>query len=271
MTAIATESTWKTAAEYHRDTTHVSHSSLECFRKSPRLYHRLYVTREIEPEPPSEAMLLGSALHAYLLERERFSDMVAVRPHGIDRRTKAGKAAWEEFLAFSGDKIVIDRDQMKRVQAMADGVAASEVATDLLAADGRREQVITWERVDIACKARLDLLLDAGIVVDVKTAADPSPEGFASAAHRFGYHRQAAWYLDGTECSEFLFIAIGTSEPYEVGVYELDADSLDLGRRQNAADLASLVVARETGCWEQAWHGQINRLSLPRYAFKREE
>jgi hypothetical protein len=261
------------ADDYHSGSGGVSHSSLEVFMRSIPEYHGRYITKTIPRPDPTPSMILGTALHARILERDKWDTLVGVAPE-VDRRTKDGKESWATFLQSAKGKAVISSDQFSVVAEMEKSVLAHEAAAGYLAAPGESEKIIRWTDPDtgIVCKAKVDRLAPDCPVIDLKTASDPTPDGWAKAAANYGYHRQAAMYLDarwyGLDQSEtdFLFIVVGTQPPYEVGVYSLGAEAIDLGRRQNQKALAELKVCKNTGVWKSRFH-RPQTVSLPRWAY----
>lgn len=252
-------------SEYHSSRTAISHSALETFRWSPALYRQNYLTTTPLPSD-SAAFALGRALHVRLLEPEQWSKLVVVKPRW-DARTKAGKIARESFerflsrrlLDFYGDKddlTVISADDEELVDGMVAGVLANPIAFTLLAEPGLREQAVRWPWSPATwLKCKFDLLTDTDMVVDVKTAADPSPRAFAQAAGKYGYHRQAALYQDGAlqglerSSTTHVYIVICKQPPHDCHVYRLGQRSLQAGRRQNELDLARLEQCRLADSW----------------------
>lgn len=80
--------------------------------------------------------------------------------------------------------------------------------------------------------ARCDpLLLD--YVIDLKTGADAGPEGFRNACYKFGYHVQAAYYMDllemaGRKVSTFVFIVVETRPTYAVAIHYMPRVSVEV-------------------------------------------
>jgi len=66
------------------------------------------------------------------------------------------------------------------------------------------------------------------IIVDYKTAASANPRRFAKSVAEYGYHQQAAWYIDGLEQitgaadAAFLFVVQQKDPPWLVSVCQLD-------------------------------------------------
>ena len=268
-----TDAIWKcTSAEYHADRLHVSNSALSVFRQSRPLYAARYVHGTLPFPEPTPAMALGSAFHACILEPETFEKLYAIAPD-LDRRTKAGKEEWAAFTELSQNRTVLTVEQFTLVKRIEAGIRENGFARDLIDAPGRSELAVRWTHDGLALKARFDRLLDARIIIDLKTASDPSPEVFARSASQHGYHRQAWLYqlaameALGLERPTFFHIACGTVEPFECHVYELDADALRLGEVQVTLDLARLRDCRTSGNWSSPLNGQANTLSLPKWAF----
>ena len=264
------------AAQYHADHTAIGHSMLEVFRESVPLYHGRFVARTVPAPEPTAAMALGTALHAALLEPERFCDLVAVAPL-VDRRTKAGRERWDQFEAEASGRTVISGDQELLARVMANAVRRNKFAAQLLAAPGRNEATfrVRDDATGLELKARQDRLLDRGIILDLKTAADPSPEAFGRSAHNFGYYRQDAHYRRVRQLAlgidrhaeEMLFIVVGSSPPHECFVFELDERAQELGWMQVEDDLQALANRQLTGNWESPYDHQLNTLQLPRWAY----
>lgn len=259
-------------AEYHADRSAESHSSLDVYRASPARFHGRYVAKTLPPREPSEAMRLGTALHCAVLEPGRWLAEYAIAPEGIDRRTAAGKTAWAIFEAAAQGREILTREQELLVYEMRRALCHHADAAGLLSAKGRNECSAKWtHECGLNLKARFDRLLECGIDVNLKTAADASPEAFARQAANLGYARGAALYVDGKRAlglvGEHLFVVVSTTPPHEVGVYELDAASLELGRQQNEKTIRDLWWSYEIDDWTPAWSVGIKTISLPKYSF----
>jgi hypothetical protein len=275
---MATATHHETNAEYHADFSAVSNSMKEAFIESPALYRGMYVTRTIPRKPPTPAMVLGSVTHTLLLEPERFDLEYTVAPESC--RERRGKA-WEmtvESAECDGTTPILSSYFQDGLR-MAEEVKAHPTAWKLLSSPhGVAERSIRWKDpiTGLLLKCRPDLLINDAhrpdvIDINVKTAADPTPEGFAKAVANFGYHRQEAFYGDGIEQAigkpcHSIFVVVGNSEPYDAFVYQLAVADLTLGREQNAKALARLSECHETGRWIAPGQDEIQILELPRWA-----
>jgi exodeoxyribonuclease VIII len=65
----------------------------------------------LKEDVPTPAQALGHAVHAAILEPERFARDFAVAPK-VDRRTTPGKKAWRNFEAANLGKELVTYDQM---------------------------------------------------------------------------------------------------------------------------------------------------------------
>jgi len=250
-------------AEYHAITDHVSNSYLSRLSICPAAAK--------VPQEETPAMALGKAFHSYVLDGEdAFYGAFAVA-EDIDRRTKAGRAAFEAFSAKNKGKEIITRADLDKIVGMDAAIKAHPVARNLLAG-GMNEVSIFW--VDpfsgLPCKARPDHIFDA-VLVDLKKTRDASEHGFRNSILRYGYHRQAAFYCDGMtkltgkRHDTFAFIAVEDVPPYRIGVYTLSEGFMDYGRNDY-----QFLMARESRCrasneWPNYTSAEVTELELPRY------
>jgi exodeoxyribonuclease VIII len=247
------------ADDYHRHPA-VSKSMLDRIARSP-LHLQAYLR---DPDMPEEtpAMRLGTAVHAAVLEPERFARQYAA--FGGDKRTNAGKAAFAELEARGA--IVLKSEEFDQVCEIARAVRQHDLAADLLA-NGVAEASAFWhdEATGVECRCRPDWWRNDGIVVDLKTTNDASPEAFARSVVNYRYHVQAAHYLAGTEADRFVFVVIEKEAPYAIAIYELDAAALALGRELRARDLTTYATCAEFDHWP-GFPASVQTLTLPAWA-----
>jgi exodeoxyribonuclease VIII len=249
---------------------------LEVFRRSPVEYAARFVTQELPQPEPSEAMILGTALHTQLLEPERWDEEIIVAPK-VDRRTKDGKAAHAEFSERANGRTVITEEQDAAVKSMTKSLLAHPEIAALLRMSEYRERSLRWEcdMTLLLLKCRPDVICKAPIIVDIKTARDVSPEGFARQAVNFGYHRQAAFYcrivdeLRGKR-HRFVFAVVQSSPPWEAACYRLPTDAMDLGYQQNLRLVEDVAACSESGEFIAPQNYGIAELTLPKWAFYQE-
>lgn len=131
--------------------------------------------------------------------------------------------------------------------------------------------------VDVLRKCRTDAITHNGkVIVDLKTTEDVSQIGFGKTIAKRRYHVQAAWYLDimyllfGDDApTQFAFIAAQKKRPYDVGVYYLTKEQIQLGRMIYQRDLNQILICQHEGHWPGATNGQIMKAELPYWEMRK--
>jgi len=234
------------------------------------------------PDKPSAAKALGSLVHLLVLQPELVSDGVAVKPEGLNRRSKAGKAefaAWEEE---SAGKLICTQADMDAAQHMRDSVLTGKgrIGEAIFSAGKAEISMMATDPVSgVLCRGRADWLPDGqAVIVDLKTAASASPAEFAKSAARYGYHLQAWLYsylhslITGKPCPAFVHAVVESTPPYDSAFYELSQHDMDKGEAAIRHALSIWARCEESGVWpgysfdwtEGSY--KIEPLSLPRWA-----
>lgn len=256
---------------YYADHSRCSHSSLECLRKSPLLYHGRYIAGTIPQKHATAEMRLGTLAMDRIYRPDFFKTHYMLTPK-VDRRTKAGKEQWAEFQDYAAGRELIDADTMEAVEKIREGVMRCPQARQIVEAQGEVEQVIEWtdRATGLPCKAKLDKIIGGILINDLKTTAYPTPEAFGKQCDSLGYFRQAAFYLVGlreargkSEAPLFLFTVVGNDEPFDCFVGEVDDASLAIAERDNEADMAELARRLEENDWTSRYANATQTISLP--------
>ncbi|MHC3392054.1 PD-(D/E)XK nuclease-like domain-containing protein [Streptomyces lavendulocolor] len=258
--------------EYHADRGSLSSSGAR--RLLPPSCPALFRYEQDHPQPPRRAFDMGTAAHRLVLGDG--PELVAV--DADDWRTKAARAERDEVYAAGGVPLLAA--EYDQVHAMADALRRHPVASALFApGSGRPEQSMFWRDAPtgVMRRARLDWLPDPRdgrlLVPDYKTTRDASPEGLARAVDTYGYHQQAAWYLDAVRAlglddrPAFLLVCQEKQAPYLVTVVELDALALRIGAAKNRRAIETYARCVESGRWPgYADDAAPVYLSLPAWA-----
>lgn len=255
-----------TNADYHALPS-VSKSGLDLIRKSPAIYKY----RRENPQLPTPAMRMGTLTHTAILEPDRMSELI-VAP-AVDRRTSAGKAAWEAFLIQSEGREIVTADELDQLDGIRRAVWAHPAASKALGMLREVETSIFWTdpEAGIECRCRPDGIMANGAILDVKTTKDARPDEFARSIANYRYHVQAAFYSDGYAAAfgsppkGFMFLAVETEPPYLVACYVLDAKAVIRGRAEYQQDLATYKTCVETDTWPGLSADPII-IDLPRWA-----
>lgn len=255
------------AAEYHAHPALSSHGAMRLLRSPAH-----YLAAQQTPREPTAAQAFGTAVHAGVLEPATFDQAVARAPD-VDKRTKDGKAAWQEFQAAHADAVILSADDYDRARRAIDAVNAHPAAAALLAG-AQTETSLFWHdaQYGIDRKARLDLW-SQNIVGDLKTCADASPDAFARSAAQWLYHVQGSWYFDAAEeCFDrtpdaFVFICVESEAPHAVAVYALPSAALLAGQRLCGVAMERYAAAQKSGQWP-GYPETISTLKFPAWALR---
>lgn len=246
-----------------------SKHALDLVRRSPAHY-RAWVDGAEDRD--TDALRFGRAFDCSLLEPERFAVDYVVEPAFGDCRKKENKANRDAWRDVNKGAVWLAKDEHDACLAMARAIRAHSRASRLLI-EGTSQVTARWrdESTEIECKARLDYYSPGRrLIVDVKTAENAGYSAFAKAAANYGYHRQAAFYLDGLRslgapAEHFVFIVVEKSAPYAVATYMLSAEDLHKGRSTIRDDIETLADRLERDVWD-AYPEDIQVLNLPAWA-----
>lgn len=263
-----------TNSEYHGSLEEDSHSSIDLFIESVEQYAARRVFRTVNNPLPTPEMLFGTLFHTTVLEPHLLDeDYITFEKH--DRRTKAGKEGFADFCRRAGNRTVVEQADLDLAREMYDGVMRNPEARSIIEAPGRCEATIRLADPDtgLPLKVRMDKLNDSGVLADLKTTWHVNPESWARTTHNFGYHRQAAMYLDCTKLylgidGPLVFLACSKTPPHECVCYKLGFNSLNLGRSENKSAMFEIEYRRRENDWAGRHSGKINEIEVPAYAFK---
>jgi exodeoxyribonuclease VIII len=221
---------------------------------------------------PSKAMMLGTMAHVAVLEPQQLDAAFVEKPEGIDFRTKLGKE-WKESI---GAMPVLDQDEARAVRGIRDSIAANKAARELLAETESEVAMFAEHRSGLWIKGRVDALKVESdmnsVIVDVKTTSAGADYGtFSRQAASLNYHVSAAWYchlagLNGLPPARFYWIAVETSAPFAVAVYEIHPDALDLGVGMMNDALGLIAQCEDDGVWP-GYAPEVQCLNLPSWVY----
>ena len=255
-------------AEY-RKKEGISASDLKRMVKSMALWK---YEKDHPDENDNEVFQFGRAYHKLMLEPDDFDNEFVVSPK-FDRRTKEGKAAYEEFVKESEGKEVITEETYQKLLEMQ--IALYNTPFVKLLIKGEHEKSFFWtdEKSGVPCKCRPDSFGEIKgnyVCIDLKTTQNAETQAFMRDAIKYGYDIQAAHYCEGLEIHykkpfKFIFIAQEKTAPYLVNVLEADAYFMAAGK-----EVKDVLLERYKECLEKdEWPGYmdesigINSLSVP--------
>jgi len=261
------------ASDYHKIDA-VSNSMLSLLKRSPWTFYKTYVTTDPAEKMESEetdAMRLGSAVHMLALEPEKFGAEYLVldgpinpstgKPYGRD--TKKFEAWLEAEKNASGNgRTILIREEFAEGLAIAKSFQSHPEIAAIMAS--RAEKFFEFESfghatvggLKIPLKCKLDFVCpELKLIVDLKSTQDPSENEWSWSAGKFGYHRQAAFYIDMMELRygerfDFLFGAVRSKPPYDSHVYRLGSKSINKGQEEYMRLIEQYAERKQSGDWK---------------------
>jgi len=222
---------------------HASHSMRE---------YDAYVKGRLDKD--TKALSFGTLFHSFFEEGpEVFWNTRKTKPTHINRRTKDGKAEYEEFCKeFEGYEIVDPSDKY-RIERMYLSIIThpDPLLEFILASDHHAERSIYWDECGLKMKCRPDREItvdddvaegierligingrnsfDFKVCMDLKTTTSAAPNDWArpfGTIQKFQYDLKAAHYIAGTDCDAFCWLAVESQEPFDVCLYWMSTDSM---------------------------------------------
>ena len=265
------------ASEYHADKlcptpslsagmiNHMLTAPALCFHNSSRL------NPNYEERPDDGKFTIGSVSHVMFLEPEQFEATVVVVDFD-DWRKKDAKEA-REAATEAGKIAILAKHHARIVQARKSFMADPFISRSFT--NGKPELSMFWQHSSgVWCRARPDWTPDSGeYLCDYKATANANPENFGRHAYNLGYHRRAAWYLDGykaimgQEPAHYWFVNQEVSEPFLTSVTELDMTAIEAGRQENERAVRMFAKCLEADHWPGYSDTRAVRVGLPTYAY----
>lgn len=273
-------------ADYHSRKKSYSSSFLKKMANPAKAIYELE-----NPPERTDNLSLGSAIHKWILERDKFRDEFLI---GINtkRQSNADRQSWSQWYTEHGanGEQVIDRpaaqwnaeferqtgknmvtpETIEMLVAMADSVAANDNARALLE-KGEAETSLFWQddETGLDFQIRPDFL-HPEFISDLKSAAEIDDRSITRAIANFGYSLSQAMYQDGVyqvtgDWRPFLFIFVEKSPPYLCRVIALNQEAERAGFERYRHAAWTLKQCIETDTWPSAYADNLD-FSLPEWA-----
>jgi hypothetical protein len=241
----------------YRDAPGVNVSALKEMGSSPAHY---YQSRYGRRNQPTAAQVFGTMAHLRILQPELFDSAVAIRPPGLDGRTKEGKA----WAAEVGSRQIITVEEFEQLNRIGDAVRNHPIWKAATGGGGAVEVSVFAPYTlgpSVQRKGRIDFVPTNGnAILDIKTTGSggASKKEFGRAIVNWGYHIQAAYYLDLINAAqdpaqeprqEFIFVAVEKEPPYAAAAYTLDSEMIRIGRATYTEYLLKVLECEERSQW----------------------
>lgn len=246
----------------------LSKSRIDLLLECPARY-KADIDGDVE-EKDSAALSFGTLTHLLTLNPEDFGTQYAVTD--LSLATKEGKA-FKADAESRGLEIIKGKD-LEKAMFMADAVRSHWQCSILFDHKISAEEAIFWNYDGVECKAKPDIIAELPdgrrIIGDLKTTESANPKHCESSIMKWGYYRQAAWYLSGMEaigkpCDAFVFMFVEKARPHLVTCFDVSEKALKKGMRECNEAIARLKECRESNLWP-CYTKDILTFELPSWA-----
>jgi len=237
---------------------------------------------------PTAAMEFGSAVDCLILTPDQFESKFCAMPDGLKKPTAAQInakkpsdetlrqiEAYNAFMEANKGKTWLSQEDLALAKFLAEKTFENEKAKDLLSRVSRTQDRLSWQHKETGFPmiGYKDITGDT-FIADLKTAADGSPDGFMRKAIDFGYHIQAAIYLDGEKTifgrfPDFYWLVVETSEPYNISVFKATQEFIQYGVQEYEHLMQSIKFCADNNLWHMGYEFHTatgyHSLDLPGY------
>jgi len=271
--------------EYHAMRDSWSHSQVEDLIESPALFYGRHIAiPSVYPRKESKAFDWGNVADAALTHPGGMDAVARIIPesalNGDGHRKGAPWTRWSNEPENAG-KILLKQDECKEIVRAVQHCRENPNAARLLDAPGDFQFTIRWidDETGLPLRCRIDkvaIFPEFTVACDVKTCRSVALRKFRSDVYEYGYHRQAAMYMDGLDeigesADKWTNIAIGKPDPQECVVYAMKDDAIRLGREENRKYLRELADRLASGDWKPRAWDQVIELDVPEWAYTSDE
>lgn len=218
----------------------LSQSVLKELRASPA--HCKAARDKERVKEPTDAMLLGSALHTCFLEPERMPERVVL----WDSR-RAGKE-WDAFKADHEDKVILTGGHYDKLVGMVKALRRHPFVREWSPRIEDVEVSIVGKVGPVLLKGRTDALTPDPLV-DLKKVRSADVATITRTVMTFGYHIQASIYRRLYNRDRFVLLCQEDQPPYDAVAYELSPGFIRYGDQEADRLLAEYAACEGTGCW----------------------
>ena len=234
----------------------------------PARYYALHLDPKRPERPQTASQRVGQLAHCAILEPEEFGKRYAVGPD-CSRANKAWKE-WEASLPAGVE--AIKPSEYDAAMWQRESVLKLPSMKEILSA-GKAEVSAFWEDpyTGVLCRCRPDYAADCGVLLDVKTVGNSSPEDFRLQAARMRYDVQDAFYSEGygiasgSPVGRFFFLTVETIFPYLAAVHEFLPESKASGAEKARTALTTYAKCLAENTWPN-YGSEIHQIQLPAWA-----
>lgn len=246
-------------SEYHAHES-ISKSGLDLINISPAHY-------KLSERKESTAFKQGTAIHTAILEPDELDKRYFFIPEKLDLRKTYGKSKNQEYALKNEGKTLLTIEEYAMLSGIRREVGNHKLARQLF--DGGKSEVSFFSQINgVDVRARPDYW-SGSVVVDLKSTDRADSISFDKSVRAYRYFVQHPFYQDvmqsaGVEIEAFLFVVVEKQEPFGIGVFELDNNYIEYGRREYMRNLDTYKRSLDTGDWP-CYPEKLQTLICPNY------
>ena len=98
----------------------------------------------------------------------------------------------------------------------------------------KKEEIVLWDCpvTGLPLKCKLDMVYKNSTIYDIKTTTCRTVEAFEKSAEKYGYDRQAAFYLDSVGAKNFVFVVLSKTKKNGIFIIPCTKEFIEQGRKK---------------------------------------
>lgn len=259
--------------DYHGNTTHISSTQVRTARKSLREY--LWLRSGLIKTSRKSYFDFGNAFELALMDRIAFENNVVLfdeseRPEKEKGITSHKNQDWKKSI-LNGSKYVIAKDgdeSMDTINQMVESCYRDAVIQKLIKNTEYQVSCFwTDEQTGLRLKSRPDICTTKKkVIVNIKTAADGSPQAFSKDLAKHDYPLQACMEITGClrtglleDIDTYLWLVVEKNPPFNATLYDFSKSDIEMGMDELEYVLRKIKRAHE----EDLFPGYTDRADNP--------
>lgn len=249
-----------TDEEYFNDRRFVTNSMLTKIKQGGVQHLQAYLEGRFDSKKHDQ---VGKHFHCIVLEphkeEERFyviDDRAIVIELSAEfkspRATKKYKEWLQDNLKNAGGREIIEWEDYDNNIRMKEKLLSYKPIRDLVQNKNNVFEKIFYgknQEYNIDMKCMCDIRNYGNYIADLKSTKDPvTPGNVMSIIRKYGYHRQAATYLEITGEEQFFFIFVEKTYPFTCGIVEISQSTLKEARQENDSLLKTYIKYFGVNC-----------------------
>lgn len=243
--------------------------------------------RTAPKKPPTDDQVTGLLTHALILQRQvKFAVIPPDAPKQPSKSqinakkpsedTVAAIKWWDQFRRLNPGKELVSGEDAEKLFAMQKAVMEHPIASEIITRASAIECAgFKKHATGLMMKGLADCISvddkEFTTIPDLKTVprGGAKREYFEKSIYDWGYHLQAAHYLDVFGATYFVLIVVEKEPPHSVALYNVEPDSIRIGRNRIDGWMTQIAQCEKTGHWP-AYHSGIMSIGIPEWAKRRE-